>query len=135
MRRVIYRNPNRLMRTNRPGASFNGGRRLPVDVMADDERYTIIAEVPGLEADEVEIQLEEDILTLWAKPQQEENQEEDSATTIWQERYSGEMIRKIRLSKPVNREGIEAWVEKGILTVQLPLAEETRPKQIEVKVK
>lgn len=134
MRRVIYRNPNRLMRSQRPGASFNGGRRLPVDVMADDERYTIIAEVPGLEADEVEIQLEEDILTLWAKPQEEE-QEEDGATTIWQERYSGEMIRKIRLSKPVNRDEIEAWVEKGILTVHLPLAEETRPKQIEVQVK
>jgi HSP20 family protein len=107
---------------------------LPVDVLADDERYTIIAEVPGLEADEVDIKLEDDILTLWAKPHQEEV-EEDGVTTIWQERYSGEMIRKIRLSKPVDREGIEAWVDKGVLTVQLPLAEETRPQQIKVTAK
>lgn len=134
MRRVMYRNPNRIMRRPQAGTGFNGGRRLPVDVMADDERYTVIAEVPGLEADEVEIQLEEDILTLWAKPQDQE-EEENGATTIWQERYSGEMIRKIRLSKPVNRDQIEAWVDKGVLTVHLPLAEETRPKQIEVRTK
>lgn len=134
MRRIVYRNPNRIMRTNRPGASFNGGRRLPVDVMADDERYTIIAEVPGLEADEVEIKLEEDILTLLAKPHEHE-QDENGATTIWQERFSGEMIRKIRLSKPVNRDEIEAWVDKGVLTIELPLAAETRPKQIEVRAK
>lgn len=133
MQRLVYRRPSSL-RSQRPGASFNGGRRLPVDVLADDERYTIIAEVPGLEADEVDIKLEDDILTLWAKPHQEEV-EEDGVTTIWQERYSGEMIRKIRLSKPVDREGIEAWVDKGVLTVQLPLAEETRPQQIKVTAK
>jgi HSP20 family protein len=102
--------------------------------MADDERYTIIAEVPGLEADDVNIELEEDILTLSAKPQEEE-QEEEGLTTIWQERYSGEMMRKIRLSKPVDRDAIEAFVEKGVLTIHLPLAEETRPRQIKVRAK
>ena len=56
MRRIVYRQPQRRMRRHQPGASFNGGRRLPVDVMADEEGYTIIAEVPGLETDEVEIQ-------------------------------------------------------------------------------
>jgi HSP20 family protein len=122
------------MRSHRPGASFNGGRRLPVDVMVDEERYTIIAEVPGLETDEVEIQLEDDILTLWAKPTEEE-MEDNGVKTLWQERYSGEMIRRIRLSKPVNREEIEAFVEKGILTVHLPLADEIRPKQIKVQAK
>lgn len=134
MRRVVYRQP-RSIQSYRPGASFNGGRRLPVDVLADDERYTIIAEVPGLEADDVNIELEEDILTLWAKPHEEEKEEDERLTTIWQERYSGEMMRKIRLSKPVDRDGIEAFVEKGVLTIHLPLAEETRPKQIKVHAK
>ncbi|MFP3853295.1 MAG: Hsp20/alpha crystallin family protein [Anaerolineales bacterium] len=134
MRRVIYRRPRTAWQTRQGGVSFNGGRRLPVDVLADDDRFTVIAEVPGFEADEVEIELEEDVLTLSVKPREQES-EGVQARALWQERHSGEMSRRIRLLKPVNRDEIEAWVENGILTIDLPLAEEIRPRQIEVRAR
>ena len=134
MRRVMYRQPQTARQTRQVGASFNGGRRLPVDVFADDERFTVIAEVPGFEANEVEIELEEDVLTLSTKPKEEETEGEQTKA-LWQERYAGEMIRRIRLPKPVNRDEIEAWVEKGVLTINLPLAEEIRPRHIEVRAR
>jgi HSP20 family molecular chaperone IbpA len=50
---------------------YSGGSQLPVDVREDDEAYHITAAVPGLKADQVEIQVLDDVLTLRIRPQTE----------------------------------------------------------------
>lgn len=110
--------------------SFNGGRRLPLDVIADEEGYTVLANIPGLTAEDVKLELEENVLTLRAQSQQETD---GSGRALWRERPSGAYIRRLRLREAVDRESIEAWVEHGVLTVRLPKAEEARPRKIEVQ--
>lgn len=110
--------------------SFNGGRRLPLDVVADEEGYTVIADVPGLSADDVKLELEDDVLTVRAEPRAEA---ESSGRAVWRERPSGAHVRRLQLREAIDREAIDAWVEDGVLTVRLLKAEEARPHKIEVQ--
>lgn len=132
MRRMIVARPpiGRYQRV--PSVAFNGGRRLPMDVMSDEEGYTVLADVPGLRTDDIAIELEEDVLTLRAERPASDEMERES---IWQERLHGTLVRRLRLPEPIDREGIEAWVENGVLTIRLPKAEEARPRKIEVAVR
>jgi HSP20 family protein len=113
-------------------AGYSGGSRIPVDVREDDESYQITAAVPGLKAEEVEIQVLEDVVTLRLRPQGEETQE---PSYLLREIGAGEMERSFRLPVPVDSTKAEAVVENGMLRLELPKAEAVRPKQISVKSK
>jgi HSP20 family protein len=129
MRRMLISRPPVRRYGRVPAVEFNGGRRLPLDVMSDEAGYTVLADVPGLQADDIRIELEDDVLTLKAEQPQIEADDRES---VWQERRRGTSVRKLRLPEPIDRDGIEAWVENGVLTVVLPKAEEARPRKIEV---
>lgn len=113
------------------GPAFNGGRRLPLDVIADEEGYTVLANVPGFGADEISLKLEDGILTLRAERQ--ENTEDGSGRALWQERPTGALMRRLQLRQEIDPESIDAWVEDGVLTVRLLKKEEARPHKIEVQ--
>ena len=111
-------------------AGTSGGSRLPVDVREDDESYQISAAVPGLKAEEVEIQVLDDVVTLRLRPQAAETQEQ---AYLLREIADGEVERSFRLPVAVDAAKAEAVVENGLLRVSLPKAETVRPKQITVK--
>ena len=108
---------------------FNGGRRMPIDVKSDDEAYLITAAVPGLSADDVTVEVLEDLVTMSGEITGDENG--DSQTLLSELHQS--FYRQIRLPEAVSANEVEAKVEKGLLTVRVPKAEESRPKKIEVK--
>ncbi|MDF1500426.1 MAG: Hsp20/alpha crystallin family protein [Anaerolineales bacterium] len=108
---------------------FNGGRRLPIDVRVDDEAYEITAEVPGLTADDLKIEILEDIITLRAEIETEEGDEH----VLLRERGPVSFERRLRLPDALDIEGAEAKIENGLLWLRLPKAEEARPKTITVK--
>ncbi len=118
----------RTMRRYQP-TGFNGGRRLPIDVRADEEAYEITAEVPGLTAEDVKIEILENIVTLRA----ELETEEDGEHVLLRERGPVSFERRLRLPDPLDVDGAEAKIENGLLRLRLPKAEEARPKKIEVK--
>jgi HSP20 family protein len=110
---------------------FNGGRRLPINVQADDEAYMITAEVPGLTADDLSVEVLEDLVTLRG-----EYGDIDHESRLLSEIHrSGGFFRKIRLPESVDADSVEAKVENGLLSVRLPKSEESRPKRIEVSAK
>lgn len=109
--------------------SFNGGRRMPIDVQSDDEAYLITAAVPGLSAEDVTVEVLDDLVTMSGEITIEENG--DSQTLMSELHHS--FYRQIRLPEAVNADEVEAKVEKGLLIVRVPKAEEARPKKIEVK--
>jgi HSP20 family protein len=111
-------------------AGASGGSRLPIDVREDDEAYQIAAAVPGLKAEEVEIQVLDDVVTLRLRPQAEETHEE---AYLLREIGDGELERSFRLPVAVDAAKAEALVENGLLRLRLPKAETVRPKQITVK--
>lgn len=105
--------------------------RLPIDAYATDNEIVIIAPVPGVNPEEVEITLEGDTLTIKGeiKPPLE------NVGYIFQERTYGPFSRTLTLNVPVDAEKAEATFENGLLTLTIPKAESVKPKAIKVKSK
>ena len=108
---------------------FSGGSRLPVDVREDDEAYHISAAVPGLKAEQVEIQVLDDVVTLRVRSKAEAD---ESPAYLLREIHEGDRERSFRLPAPVDATKAEAVVENGLLRLDLPKADEVRPKSIRV---
>ena len=104
---------------------------MPLDIEEKEDRYVIEASVPGFAPEDIKIEVEEDILTIRAAREGEEEQAEGE----WHlhERFTGAVERKLRLGKQINSEAIEAELEHGVLKLSLPKVEEVKPKLIEVK--
>jgi HSP20 family protein len=111
---------------------FNGGRRLPVDVHASGDDFVISASVPGLKAEDLKIQILDDVVTLQAEVQ---DMEVESETVLLREIPQGGFERSLRLPAPLDAQHAEAKIENGLLTLRIPKSEEARPKVIEVKAR
>ena len=105
---------------------------MPLDIEEKEDRYVIQASVPGFAPEDIKIEMEEDILTIRAEREGEEEQAEGE----WRlhERFTGAVERKLRLGKQIDRDAIEAELEHGVLKLSLPKVEEIKPKSIEIKV-
>ncbi len=113
---------------------WEGGEQqssLALDVSEDQNNYTIKASIPGVNPDDVEITMNNDILTISGESRQENEQEQGQ----WhlRERHFGRFSRSIRLPNAISSENIEATCENGVLIIQLPKAEETKPRRITVQ--
>jgi HSP20 family protein len=105
--------------------------RLPVDAYSTDNEIVVSATLPGVNPDDVSITVEGDTLTIKGEiPAPVEN-----VSTLLSERYHGPFSRKLQLNVPVDVNRIEASFEAGVLTLVLPKAEESKPKQIKVQVR
>jgi HSP20 family protein len=104
---------------------------MPLDIEETEENYVITASVPGYTAEDLKIEVEDNVLTIRA----EHNEEEEEERNGWhlRERFVGTMERRLRLGEDINAEDIDAELENGILTLRLTKAEEAKPKLIEVK--
>ncbi len=105
--------------------------RLPLDVYATPEEIVIVASLPGLTPDEVDITIEDDRLMIRG----ELRRPLENVDYLFQERPYGTFSRTLTLNVPINTDEAEAVFENGVLTLTLPKAEETKPKTIEVKRK
>ncbi len=105
--------------------------RLPIDVYTTTSEIIIIAAVPGLSAEQVEVTLEGDTLTIRGElPPPLENVE-----YIFQERLYGRFHRALTLNVPIDADNIEATFDNGLLTLTLPKSVPTKPQTIKVNVK
>ncbi len=112
---------------------FDGGLLHSLDVYEEKGELVVKAELPGIEKKELDISLEEDMLTIKAEKKQEEVAED--ATYYVSERHFGQYFRTIALPFHVDVEKISATFKKGLLEIRLPKAEEAEAKHIEIKTK
>ncbi|MBU0704548.1 MAG: Hsp20/alpha crystallin family protein [Chloroflexi bacterium] len=105
--------------------------RLPLDVYTTPEEIVVVASLPGLTPDEVDIAIEGDTLTIRG----ELRSPLENVEYLFQERGYGAVSRTLTLNVPVEADKAEAIFENGVLTLTLPKAEETKPKVIKVKSK
>jgi HSP20 family protein len=110
----------------------SGYRRLPLDVTESEEGYVVNASVPGINPDDVEITIEEDVLTI--KGEFSKDSEIEEETYLIRERRAGSFSRSIRFPVEVNAEAVDAIYENGVLTLNVPKVEEVKPKRVEIKV-
>lgn len=115
------------------GSDFSTSRWLPnMDVQEDKDRFTISMELPGLSKDDVSLTVREGMLTIEGERKQEDEKEGVNYHRV--ERRYGKFLRSFQLPIRVQEDKIEAVFKDGILTVQIPKAEEVKPKQIAVKI-
>ena len=107
-------------------------RSPAVDVRENDEAYLMEAELPGLTEKDIELKVEENILTVSSK--KEENREEDQDGYLIRERCRSEFARTFVLPKDADREKIKAEFKNGLLNVSIPKLPEAKPRRIDVKV-
>ena len=115
-------------------ADWNGGRvlRPALDVVENEDAYVVQATLPGLKPEDIDINIEDDVLTI--KAERNEEREESEDTYLLRERRYGAFHRAVRLPSGVNGDEATAEMQDGVLTLTLPKREEYKPKQIEVKV-
>lgn len=106
---------------------------LPLDVAETEDAYTVTASIPGLNPDDIEVTLEENVLTIRGENQSEETTEEGTRYHLRERRF-GSFSRSLRFPVLVAGEQIEANYVNGVLTLTVPKAEEVKPKRIAVKV-
>ena len=104
-------------------------RSLPVDVRDDGEVFTLTAFVPGLKAEDLNIQVIDDALSIEGKYGNQDGE------FMLNELPAGAFRRTLRLPTPLDAENTNASIENGILTLRVPRSEAARPKNIPVSSK
>jgi HSP20 family protein len=117
-----------------PFAKTFGETWLPsVDISETKDNFVVKAELPGLEAKDVNVSISGDVLTIKGEKKTEEEEKDEHYHCV--ERYSGSFQRVFQLPSGVKTDMIEATFDKGVLNVTLPKVEEARKKEIDIKVK
>ena len=112
---------------------FSTGLLHSLDVYREKDDLVVKAELPGIKKKELDISLEDDMLTIKAEKKQEEVT--DDADHYISERRFGQYSRTIKLPFNVDAEKISTTFKNGLLEMRLPKAEEARPKHIDINVK
>lgn len=110
-----------------------GAGALAVDMYETDQDVVIKSSVPGVKAEDLDITITGDTLTIKGETKTEEKVEK--ANYIRQERRYGAFCRSLTLPTTILAEKAKAEFENGVLTLTLPKAEEVKPKTIKVKAK
>lgn len=112
------------------GASDSTGTPR-TNISETDTAYELSFELPGLEEKDIHVHMQEQTLTVTA----ERHDTRDASTRRWhrvEQRY-GQFARTISLPHDASNNGIEAVYQKGVLTVTVPKAPESRPTKIQVR--
>jgi HSP20 family protein len=104
----------------------------PVDIYEDEHKITLKLEVPGINDNELDIQLENNRLTVRGERKFEKEEKEENFHRI--ERRYGSFYRSFTIPNTVNPDSVKATYDAGVLNIQLEKRAEARPKQIKVAV-
>lgn len=125
---TFYLHPHPYRRTVRRWAE-NDQRALGVNIREEDDAYVLSSLVPGLKAEDLNIQVLDDVVRIEGEYQADENE------YLMRELPSGSFARTLRLPSAIEADSVEAKIADGVLMLKLPKAESARPKKIQVKVK
>ncbi|MFN3918719.1 MAG: Hsp20/alpha crystallin family protein [Methylohalobius sp.] len=103
-----------------------------VDIKEEANRYVVQADLPGVKPEDIEVTLQNGVLTIKGERQTEAKEEKENYRRI--ERFYGSFFRRFTLPETVEEEKIEANYDKGVLTISIPKKPEVQPKKISVKV-
>ena len=110
------------------------GAWLPdMDVFEKDGKLVVRTDLPGMTAENIDVSIEGDVLTI--KGKREEEKEIKEADYFCSERASGEFFRTIRLPEGVSADAFEAHYDNGVLEVTVPRPAKAETKTVKVPVK
>lgn len=101
-----------------------------VDMIDTDGEYVITAETPGMSKEDIDIDVQEGVLTL--SGEKKESKEHESAHHRYFERRYGSFVRSFSLPRAVDAEKVKAEYQDGVLTIHLPKSEESRGRKVKI---
>ncbi len=130
---TFYIQPYPYRRMSRRMAAMNGGSSrehfLNVNVRDEEDTFVLSALVPGLKADDLNIQVLEDVVRI----EGEFNASEEDY--LLRELPNGAFHRALRMPAEIDADKVEAKITDGMLTLRLPKAKSARPRKIKIAVK
>ena len=111
---------------------FSGNWTPSVDIKETKDAYIVKGELPGVEKDDVDVSIEDNLLVIRGEKKVESAGDEDQSHRT--ECVYGCFERSFSLPKQVDTNKVKASFDKGVLTLDIPKAEEVKPKQIQVQI-
>lgn len=123
---------NRVFTSGRPAAGSGDARDWApaVDIREENDRFVLIADIPGVNRDDVEVTLEDGVLTL--KGERRTETEETREGFHRKERVHGTFMRQFTLPDTVNPDSIQATVNDGVLEIGIPKQAKPEPRKISI---
>ena len=103
-----------------------------LDAHEDKDKYVISVDIPGLKKEDISVSVHDGVLSVSGERKSEKSLTE--GTVHRNERYYGKFSRSVSLPAEVRADKVTAAYKDGVLTVEVPKAEEAKPKTVEVKV-
>lgn len=105
-------------------------REMPMDLFRQGDHYVLSADLPGIDPDSVDIDVDGQLLTIRAE--RTLNADED-VQWITRERRGGSFVRQLSLGQGLDTENIAAHYDRGVLSVTIPVQETAKPRKIAVQ--
>jgi HSP20 family protein len=116
--------------TRRAFGSDGSGRLARMDAIRRDGEVELRFDLPGIDSDSIDVTVDRGVLTVSARRAEEYT---ESEKPFIRERVMGSYTRRVRLSDAVDADKIEAGYSDGVLTVHVPVAEQAKPRKVEVR--
>jgi HSP20 family protein len=117
-------------------AAQNQERSLGINIREEDESYVLSALVPGLQAEDLNIQVLDDVLRIEGEYKQSSPADKaEESNYLVRELPTGSFTRTLRLPSSIDADKVDARITDGILTLNLPKAESARPRRISITTK
>ena len=134
---TIQNEMNRLFNTffdpSAPTGRGNGTTRRwlpPMDLVETPDHYILRADLPGLADGDVNIQLEDNVLTISGERKAEHESEQEGYYRL--ERAFGAFTRSLTLPDGVDPDGVGAHFDRGVLEIRIPKPEQKKPKTVQI---
>ena len=102
-----------------------------VDIKENEKEFFIHADVPGVKADDIDVSMENGILTIKGHRESETQQEKENYRRV--ERFSGTFLRRFTLPDTVDPDGVTAKTQDGVLEIRVPKSSKAQPRRITVE--
>jgi len=119
--------------TGSDGSRFSNLMKAPpADVAETDREIRVVIEMPGIRSEDLNVDLENNILTIRGEKREERRESNEKSTWHLTERRYGQYSRSFVLPRDVEQDGIEARFNNGVLTVTIPKSERARRRRIAI---
>jgi HSP20 family protein len=113
------------------GQASAGPARMPMDAVRRGDSVEISFELPGVDPDSIDVEVENNVLTVSAERRQESERREGEEVLVRERRF-GRYTRQLSLGENLDAEKLDARYHDGILSVTVPVAEQAKPRKVEV---
>ena len=100
---------------------------MKTDIRDMKDHYEMLIDLPGFKKDEMKIELNDGYLTISAEKGLDKDETDKNGSLIRQERYAGSLSRSYYVGEDITENDIHAKFENGVLTIEVPKKEETKP--------